>query len=502
MAIKTYTQLRTEENDVSVTYSTHTDQILAIISGIIDFVDTVESVAGNLDSRIGGITASNLGTGTAFFSSRVIDDFQFKTLKVTGALSISSDATSVTIGYTDTDTVTSVANVGTGTGLVYQSNTAGAVTLRSILAGTLISVTNNTNDITIATTAEINTASNLGTGSGLFSGKVGSDLQFKSLKVSGALSISSDATSVTISYTDTDTVTSVANVGTGTGLVYQSNTGGAVSLRSLLAGSNITIINNANDITIAATSSGEANTASNLGTGTGIFSSKVGSDLQFKSLIAGSGTSITNTATEITITNNVVQGFTAVSNLGTGNVILGGTVPTITAKSLVAGTNVTITNDANSITINSTGAAVKGFIQASMSADQTTSLTVGNHVQFDTSDFAQSGLTVSSGSGQAKGTFTLAANKTYMLTGFIFADYTGAGSYSVDLRWRVVSGALFGKTAHVVSTKASNTESSLPVAGAVLTTTATTTVQLEITVVVGGFDTLKSSGCIARIQEI
>lgn len=46
---------------------------------------------------------------------------------------------------------------------------------------------------------------------------------------------------------------------------------------------------------------GEANTASNLGTGVGIFAGKVGVDLRFKSLIAGSNVTITSTGTDITI---------------------------------------------------------------------------------------------------------------------------------------------------------------------------------------------------------
>ncbi|MDE3016916.1 MAG: DUF2793 domain-containing protein [Pseudomonadota bacterium] len=46
---------------------------------------------------------------------------------------------------------------------------------------------------------------------------------------------------------------------------------------------------------------GEANTASNLGSGTGVYASKSGVDLEFKSLIAGTNVTITNTSNDITI---------------------------------------------------------------------------------------------------------------------------------------------------------------------------------------------------------
>lgn len=49
------------------------------------------------------------------------------------------------------------------------------------------------------------------------------------------------------------------------------------------------------------TGSGEANTASNVGAGEGVFAQKVGVDLQFKSLVAGSNVSIVSDSDEITI---------------------------------------------------------------------------------------------------------------------------------------------------------------------------------------------------------
>lgn len=50
-------------------------------------------------------------------------------------------------------------------------------------------------------------------------------------------------------------------------------------------------------------STGEANTASNLGSGNGVFSSKSGVDLRFKSLLAGTGIALSSDSNSITIIN-------------------------------------------------------------------------------------------------------------------------------------------------------------------------------------------------------
>lgn len=68
--------------------------------------------------------------------------------------------------------------------------------------------------------------------------------------------------------------------------------------------------------------SGEVNTASNIGTGVGVFASKVGADLQFKSLIAGAGVTLTPTATGITIVASGAGGAVDSVNGQTGVVVL------------------------------------------------------------------------------------------------------------------------------------------------------------------------------------
>jgi hypothetical protein len=94
-----------------------------------------------------------------------------------------------------------------------------------------------------------------------------------------------------------------SNVGGGSGVFKQKN-GIDLEFKSLIAGTNLTITNNTDDLTLDVTGVGEVNTASNLGAGEGVFAQKTAQDLEFKSLVAGSGISLSSTGTEITVTNS------------------------------------------------------------------------------------------------------------------------------------------------------------------------------------------------------
>lgn len=97
------------------------------------------------------------------------------------------------------------------------------------------------------------------------------------------------------------TVTEGANLGAG-GQVFKNKTSSTLNFRSIVGGSNVTVTQNANDLTIAASDTGEVNTASNLGSGQGVWFDKQGVDLRFKSLVAGNNVSLSATSSEITVT--------------------------------------------------------------------------------------------------------------------------------------------------------------------------------------------------------
>ena len=95
-----------------------------------------------------------------------------------------------------------------------------------------------------------------------------------------------------------------ANVGTGSGW-FKQKSGMDLQFKSVTAGGNIVITPFADEIQISATSSGgEANTASNLGTGRQLFKQKIGVDLQFRTLTQGQGMNLTQNSDNVSIQTN------------------------------------------------------------------------------------------------------------------------------------------------------------------------------------------------------
>jgi len=206
-----------------------------------------------------------------------------------------------TLGLTD------AVSLGSGAD-VYKQVVAGVAQFRSLIAGSNVIVSENADDITISALSggggEVNTASNVGVGTGhVFRGKVALDLQFRTLIAGANITLTEGANEITIAGpASSGEVNTASNLASSGSSVFSSKVGVDLQFRRILAGANITVTQNANDITIAgASASGEANTASNIGvTGAGLFSAKLGVDLRFKGLAVGAGMAQSITATDVT----------------------------------------------------------------------------------------------------------------------------------------------------------------------------------------------------------
>src|SRR3990172_678124 len=98
-------------------------------------------------------------------------------------------------------------------------------------------------------------------------------------------------------------ITTASNAG-GEHEVFAGKNGDDLQFRTIQAGNGTTITTIGTVIQINATGSGgggEANTASNVGTGVGVFQTKNGVDLQFHSLLAGGNITITDLGDELQI---------------------------------------------------------------------------------------------------------------------------------------------------------------------------------------------------------
>ena len=158
-------------------------------------------------------------------------------------------------------------------------------------------------------------------------------------------------------------------------------------------------------------SSGEANDGINLGTGIGVFDSKSNTTLQFNSLAAGSGISVTENLNTITITNtapNIVQNaFTTIQVAGETNIIADSSSDVLT---IVAGTGITLTTDPSTDTLTITG--------TSASATQNLFETIVSDTGSTTADSTTDTLNILGGTDIS----------TSIVGDTLTIDYTGSGS--------------------------------------------------------------------------
>ncbi len=219
---------------------------------------------------------------TAFIAGLCIFALMGATFK-TLVLDESGDC-SQSVNFTGTTTLNSaaIATQAYSDGLVSTHNADGSAHSSAFAAK--LTAANNLSDVSSVSTARTNLG--LGTAAtqnvGTSAGNV--------VQLDGSAKLPAVDGSALTNLPASGESNTASNVGTGTG-VFAQKSGVDLQFKSLIAGTNIEITYDSTGITISATgsASGEANTASNIGVGgVGVFAQKSGVDLQFKNIIAGS----------------------------------------------------------------------------------------------------------------------------------------------------------------------------------------------------------------------
>ncbi len=226
-------------------------------------------------------SSSNVGTGAGVALPRVLDDLPFKTLVdgVEIVITVSPTELAFSIGAIAISKITglqvildskieTITNVG-GEKEIALAKVGQNVPLRTLKEGTNITITQNAQDLEISSidTGEVNTASNVGTGVDVFRLKVLQDLEFRTLLANAEILITQNALDLAFSI----------------GAIAQSKITGLVSALAT-----------------------KLETLTNVGLGVGIAKAKVGTNNDLKSLVAGTDISIVSGTDDITINNTQV----------------------------------------------------------------------------------------------------------------------------------------------------------------------------------------------------
>lgn len=94
-----------------------------------------------------------------------------------------------------------------------------------------------------------------------------------------------------------------SNVGSGS-QVFQQKVDADLQFRTVVGGTNIEVVQGSDTLTVNNSASpGETNTASNVGGANQVFKQKSGADLEFRTILAGAGIDVSQSADTLTIAN-------------------------------------------------------------------------------------------------------------------------------------------------------------------------------------------------------
>ena len=238
-------------NNISISQDEN-DITINAIGGDTPAIGDVENIGNVSNAKIGaGVDGSTL---------------QLRTLKAGQNITITEGADEIVIGSNMdlSGAITDVQNKATAEqydASIVSGVNAGVASVRRLVAGDNVTITEGNDVITISSSGGgegvADTFTNLGDGEGkVYESTNSSNHNLRSIKAGTNITISQDADNIYINSTATSGADSITNVGTGEGSIYKTSSGSNHSLRKIKAGSNVTVTTSGDDIVISSTATG------------------------------------------------------------------------------------------------------------------------------------------------------------------------------------------------------------------------------------------------------
>lgn len=376
------------------------------------------------------------------------------------------------------------ANIGSGS-IICASYLDNNLNFKSLVSGVGVSLSNDSDTITITNSSPDNTVcANVGSGSQIY--KDG-ECNFRTIGYGTGITLTNGTDVITVNNSLPE-VTACSNDGHGAGNVCN---GSNVHLKGIASGTNIAVTQNGTDVIISNTGGTESTTAFNVGNGANIFKNQTSAILYFKTLLVGSGISISNSTNTITFTNSLPEA-TVCSNTGSSLDAIVCNGGNVALKGFKESTGIDIVNNTNDVTIktkfaNGTGISITGSTTQtftntgviSNSCSSGISCSGTNPSAFTnsgvTSNVAGAGISVSGATGAVTvsntGVLSMTSGDTNSLT---FSASTGAITATPNWKKLCDVTASGGETS--LTCTLSSSEQNLMVFGVISFDTDTTTV--------------------------
>jgi hypothetical protein len=201
------------------------------------------------------------------------------------------------------------------------------------------------------------TTSSVGGGATIVQQVIGNDIVFKTLVAGTDITLVEGPNTIEINATGAGGggITSIVNAGGDESLV-KVGAPPTAELKGLTAGTGISLVGGADDVTLAVTNGADTVTLANAGGGSTLVVDGTGPALTTKSLTAGAGINFTVTANDIAI--DAPAGATySIADAGAGDetLINDGTGPAFLLKKITAGTGITLASDGTQVTVTNAG---------------------------------------------------------------------------------------------------------------------------------------------------